>query len=223
MNNLGHFPAFERNNIKVVFFPPNCTSWKQPCDMGIIAALKKRYKYLYLKVIFYELDENLKARKKKRAKRLPRGAAGVAYGNPAQMLDAAQYIKLAWDAISNAKIKNAFNKAELVTLKGGAYEEVDMMADLLCSFKVLNIPIDKSTLDEFVHVDDKNSEEFSYKILDDVNEALESIQATNNNEDKNVHTVVKSCALSPIPTVNDVTFCEFEYIYNKVLEVEDQL
>ena len=98
-----------------------------------------------------------------------------------------------------------------------------MMADLLCSFKVLNIPIDESTLDEFVHVDDKNSEEFSYKILDDVNEVLESIQATNNNEDKNVHTVVKSCAHSPTPTVNDVTFSEFEYIYNKVLEVEDQL
>ena len=40
MNNApGHFPAFERNNIKVVFFPPNCTSWKQPCNMGIIAAL----------------------------------------------------------------------------------------------------------------------------------------------------------------------------------------
>ena len=40
-NAPGHFPAFARNNIKVVFFPPNCTSWKQPCDMVIIAALKK--------------------------------------------------------------------------------------------------------------------------------------------------------------------------------------
>jgi len=58
-NAPGHFDAFERDNICVVFFPPNCTSWKQPGDMGIIAALKKRYKYLYLKDIldFYELDE----------------------------------------------------------------------------------------------------------------------------------------------------------------------
>ena len=52
----------------------------------------------------YEQDENLKARKKEQAKRLPRKAAGVAYGN--------------------------------------------MMADLLCSFKALNIPIDESTLYE---------------------------------------------------------------------------
>ena len=62
------------------------------------------------------------------------------------MLDAAQYIKLAWDTISDATIKNAFNKAELVTLKDGAHEKVDMMADLLSSFKALNIPINESTL-----------------------------------------------------------------------------
>ena len=100
------------------------------------------------------------------------------------MLDAAEYIKLAWDAILDATIKNAFKKAELVTLKGGAHEEVNIMADLLCSFKALNIPIDESTLDEFVHVDDKSNEEFSHEILDDVNEVLESIQATNDNEDE---------------------------------------
>ena len=151
---------------------------------------------------FYELDENLKARKKEQAKRLPRRAAGVAYRNPAYTLDSAQYIKLAWDAISDARIKNAFNKDELVTLKGGAHKKVDMMAYLLCSFKALNVPIDESTLDEFVHVYDEKSEEFSHKILDDVSEVLESIQATNNNKDENIHTVVESCAHSPAPTRN---------------------
>ena len=67
-------------NIKVVFFLPNCISWKQLCDMGIIAALKKRYKYLYLEDVlkFYELHNKLKAHKIEQAKRLPRGAVGVA-------------------------------------------------------------------------------------------------------------------------------------------------
>ena len=59
--------------------------------------------------------------------------------------------------------------------------------------------------------------------MDDVSEVLESIQATNDNENENVHTVVESCAHSPAPTGNDVTFYGFEHIYNKVLEVEDQL
>ena len=51
-NAPGHFPAFGRNNIKVVFFPPNCTCWKQPCDMGIIAALKKDIN-IYISNIFW--------------------------------------------------------------------------------------------------------------------------------------------------------------------------
>ena len=70
-NAPGHFEAFERENVKVAFLPPNCTSWKQPCDMGIIAALKKRYKYLYIKDVleFYELDENSKIHKKEQSKR----------------------------------------------------------------------------------------------------------------------------------------------------------
>ena len=77
-----------------------------------------------------------------------------------------------------------------------------MMAYLLYSFKALNIPIDESILDEFVHVYDENSEEFSHEILDDVNEVFESIQATNDNKDENVHTVFESCAHSPAPTGN---------------------
>ncbi len=67
-----HFEAFERDNVRIVFFPPNCTSWKQPCDMSIIVALKKRFKYLYLKDVldFYELDEEAKLRKKMQGQRL---------------------------------------------------------------------------------------------------------------------------------------------------------
>ena len=73
---------------------------------------------------FYELDENLKLAKTSKQKDSIEEQQGVAYGNPAHMLDATQYIKLAWDAISDATIKNAFNKAELVTLKDGAHEKL---------------------------------------------------------------------------------------------------
>lgn len=164
-NAPGHFPAVERNDIKVLFFPPSCSSWKQPSDVGIIAALKKSYKYLYLKVVldFFEVE----GPQKKQAKRLRRGAAGVAYGNSAHMLDAAQYIRFAWDAISDAAIKNAFGKVDLLSLGGGADEEVVLMADLLRSFNALNIPRDESSAEEFVHIGDENNEVFSRVILDD--------------------------------------------------------
>ena len=98
-----------------------------------------------------------------------------------------------------------------------------MMADLLCSFKALNIPIDESTLNEFVHVYDEDSKEFLHEILDDVNEVLESIQAKNDNEDENVHTVVESCAHSPAPTGNMSLFVGLNTYTIKVLDVENQL
>ena len=92
-NAPGHFDAFERDNVRIVFFPPNCTSWKQPCDMGINAALKKKYKYLYLKDVlsFYNLSEASKNQMKGSVSRLRRGTAGVDYGKPVYPLDAAKY------------------------------------------------------------------------------------------------------------------------------------
>lgn len=60
MNNvLEHFKAFERHNVRIVFFLANFTSWKQPYNMDIIAAPEKKFKYLYLKYVldFYEMDE----------------------------------------------------------------------------------------------------------------------------------------------------------------------
>ena len=94
-NAPGHFEAFKQDNIRVAFFPPNCTSWKQPCDQGIIAALKKRAKYLYLTDVleYHELDEAQKEHKQAQGRRLPRGATGATFGNPAHLLDAANYVK----------------------------------------------------------------------------------------------------------------------------------
>ncbi|CEG44261.1 DNA-binding centromere protein B (CENP-B), partial [Plasmopara halstedii] len=42
-NAPGHFDVSERDGVKIALFPPNCTSWKQACDTGIIAALNKGY------------------------------------------------------------------------------------------------------------------------------------------------------------------------------------
>ncbi len=87
--------------------------------MGIIAALKKRFKYFYLKDVFdfYELDEEAKLRKKMQGRRLWRGAAGVAYGNLAHLLDAASYVKEAWQSMSPSSIKNAFIKTKIMILE----------------------------------------------------------------------------------------------------------
>ena len=114
-NAPGHFSEFVHGNIKVMFFPPNCTAWKRSCDLGIIAALKKRYKFLYMKDVleFHELNDDANNALKIQEKSQRRGAAGVAYGKPAHLLDASRYINEAWNAITQQTIKNAFIKADL--------------------------------------------------------------------------------------------------------------
>ena len=100
--------------------------------MGIIAALKKRYKYLYLNDVlsFYDLDAELKEMKKHAGVRLRRGAAGVDYGNPAHLLDAANYVKASWDAITPQTILNCFKKAEIMVLDEHDSEIVAKDADV---------------------------------------------------------------------------------------------
>jgi len=180
-NAPGQFNAFERDNIRVVFFPPDCTSWKHPCDMGIIAALKKWYKYLYFKDIldFYELDEQLKQWKKELGKWLRRGVTGVSYENLAHLLDAASYVKEAWDSVLSSSIKNAFSKAELMNLElePGAESENNVIAtELAQTIKSLNLSINQSELEEFVQIDDESNEEYAEAVLEDIKELLESMK-----------------------------------------------
>ncbi|KAI0221967.1 Tigger transposable element-derived protein 6, partial [Lamellibrachia satsuma] len=43
VDNCGAHPEVKLTNVKMVFLPPNTTSRLQPCDAGIIAALKAHY------------------------------------------------------------------------------------------------------------------------------------------------------------------------------------
>jgi len=162
--------------------------------MGIIAALKKRYKYLYLKDIldFYELDEQLKQRKRELGKQLRRAVARVSYENPAHLLDAASYVKEAWDSISSNSTKNAFSKAKLMNLelKPGAESKNNVIdTELAQTIESLNLSINQSELEEFVHIDDESNEEYVVEVLEDVEELLESmkINEAGLNEDSNVN------------------------------------
>ena len=94
-NTPGHIDAFERDRIRVVFFPPNCTSWKQPCDMVIIEAPNKRYKYLYLSdvIAFIDLDKSTMDELEEAGSRIRRVSARVQYGRVRHLLDAASCIK----------------------------------------------------------------------------------------------------------------------------------
>jgi hypothetical protein len=156
--------------------------------MGIIAALKKRFKYLYLKDVldFYELDEEAKLQKKMQGWRLRCGAAGVAYENPAHLLDVASYVKEAWQSMSPSSIKNAFIKAKIMTLEADQ-EVVNKIEDLGTKvaqvIAALNLYVGQDELEEFVHVDNENNEKFAVPVLEDVEELLETMKIAEENLD----------------------------------------
>ena len=47
----------ERSNIKLVFLPPNTNAKLQPCDAGIIKAVKLQYRKKLLRKIAFAFDE----------------------------------------------------------------------------------------------------------------------------------------------------------------------
>ena len=83
--------------------------------MGVIAAVKKRYKFLLLKDVlsFYLLDNDNQQLLREECFKFRRGYIGVRYGRLATLINAANYTKEEWDKITDKTIKNAFIKADL--------------------------------------------------------------------------------------------------------------
>jgi hypothetical protein len=136
---------------------------------------------LYFKDVldFYEFDDEAKNRKKDQGRRLCQKAARVLYENLVHLLDATSYVKNAWDSVSQTSIKNAFVKAELMNLEPKL--EADNKVDDLCTkfskaMESLNLSIDSSELEKFVHIDDEDNEEYAIAILEDVEELLETMK-----------------------------------------------
>jgi hypothetical protein len=193
--------------------------------MGIIAALKKRYKYMYLKDVldFYELDGEAKNQKKDQGRRLRRGAARVLYGNPAHLLDVVSYVKDAWDSVSQTSIKNAFVKAELMNLKPkleAGNEVDDLCTEFSKAMESLNLFVNPLELENFVHIDDEDNEEYAIVVLEDVEELLETMKIAKMamDDDSDVNTQKLNVGLE-----NGVIFQGFDSLYKQVLDIDDQL
>ncbi|KAL2631815.1 hypothetical protein R1flu_016501 [Riccia fluitans] len=77
-------------------------------DTGIIAAVKKRYKYLLIKEIisYHDVPEIVKEQLSAAASRMKRGVAGVAFGKPPHLLDAAYLVNIAWNEMSAQNLQN---------------------------------------------------------------------------------------------------------------------
>jgi hypothetical protein len=100
-----------------MFFPPNITSWMRPMDLGIIATLKEMYKYLLIEniILYYDNPDSVKNALEYVTKKMNRGEAGVAFGWPTHLFDAANFISIASNEIKQElTLFYCFKKANLV-------------------------------------------------------------------------------------------------------------
>jgi hypothetical protein len=139
------------------------------------------------------------------------------------MLDVVSYVKDAWDSISQTSIKNAFVKAELMNLEPEL--EADNEVDDLCiefskAMESLNLSVDPSKLEEFIHINNEDNEKYAIIVLEDVKKLLETmkIAETAMDDDGDVNTQKLNVGLE-----NEVIFQGFDSLYKQVLDIKDQL
>jgi hypothetical protein len=157
-------------------------------------------------------------------RKLRRSATKVAYENLAHMFNVASYVKEAWQSVSPSSIKNAFIKAEIMTLEVDQ-EAVNKIEGLgtkgAQAMATLNLSVGQDKLEEFVHVDNENSEEFAAIVLEDVEELLEMMKIAKENLDNdNYDDILTSQALDS-GLGNTIVFKGFESLYKQVVDIED--
>ena len=88
------------DHIKIVFFPPNCTSRLQPLDLGIIQAFKLKYMKLMLTHVVSKIDDCNSA---------------TEVCKSVDLLQAIRWIAQAWESVSDSTIKKCFAKAGILS------------------------------------------------------------------------------------------------------------
>jgi len=99
----------------------------------------------------------------------------------------------------------------------------DLGTEVTQAIAALNLFVGQDELEEFVHVDDENSEKFAATVLEDVEELLETMKITEENLDNdNDDDIFTSRALDS-GLGNTIVFKGFESLYKQVVDIEDQL
>ena len=83
-----HPHDLQLTNITIKFLPPNTTAKLQPCDQGIIQSLKVYYRHQLLRNCLAAMENGKQLK--------------------ITVLDAMQWLKIAWDRVTSETIKNCF-------------------------------------------------------------------------------------------------------------------
>lgn len=91
--------------VKVLEYPPYCTSKHQPMDKGVIAAFKKIYKTRLLQCRVATIADAPLLRQQALDRKMARGTLGLAEGCLPHVLDAMEVVAASWDRFSSVTIE----------------------------------------------------------------------------------------------------------------------
>ena len=102
-----------RGQVTVLELPPNCTAKHQPADAGIIAALKKLFRTLLLRIRVDTMNSAAQLRAEAKRRKVVSGCQGLAEGHSPHLLDAAELCHDAWDRVSAETIRKCVHSLAL--------------------------------------------------------------------------------------------------------------
>ena len=109
--------------VTVVFLPPNCTSVFQPMDAGVIAALKKNYRYRLLRRMLEIFEERTERRQAAKDAKMAAGTMGLNEGHPPHLVDVMDILHDVWKEVTEESVRNCWVKSSLVS------KDVEMESD----------------------------------------------------------------------------------------------
>lgn len=146
-NCSAHPQNVELTNIEVAFFPPNTTALLQPCDQGVIRAVKAHYRRYMCQRILQQLDSN------------DSSTTACVLAKRINLLHAIELLVMSWADITDVTIRNCWRAGGLNETQ---QEEVVNTADDAEDWSVI---ISSDRFDEYVDID--NDVQTSAEVTDE--------------------------------------------------------
>lgn len=117
-------------------------------------------------------------------------------------------------------IKNAFIKADIMPDEEAENTDEELVTEVVQALSALNLSLVQDELEEFVHIDDENGEEFASAVLEDLDKLLQTMKVCEENqedvnEDENVTSQMTDGELG-----NNFVFKGFESLYKQVVDID---
>ncbi len=105
-----------QGRVKVVFLLPNVTSVYQPIDAGVIAMVKKNYRYRLLQRMLDTYQERQQLCEAAKTTKMRTGIMGLDEGHAPHLKDVMDILNDVWNEITPLKVKNCWVKTTLISV-----------------------------------------------------------------------------------------------------------